>query len=190
MLLSGQTVIVGLGNSGGSVLYLDTESGAGACSPAISFTALDAVVNAYPTNLLLAPATEGGTNSWTPACVWSQAQADASYLPYAQNTAYLRRIHFAVGKLLAVADGMLERRGVRQHLHDWRDGGEFFGSGADYGWERDLGEGWGSCAVAGWILRTELYVWRVGSELLHGEWEQFDCDQQRESGGMHVDGTV
>lgn len=89
MLLSGQTVIVGLGNSGGSVLYLDTESGAGACSPAISFTALDAVVNAYPTNLLLAPATEGGTNSWTPACVWSQAQADASYLPYAQNTAYL-----------------------------------------------------------------------------------------------------
>jgi hypothetical protein len=89
MLLSGQTLIVGLGNSGGSVLYLDTESGTGACSPSISFTTLDAVVNAYPTNLLLAPATEGGTNSWTPACVWSQAQADASYLPYLQNTAYL-----------------------------------------------------------------------------------------------------
>jgi len=89
MLLSGQTVIVGLGNSGGSVLYLDTETGSGACSPSISFATLDAVVNAYPTNLLLAPATEGGTNSWTPACVWSQAQADASYLPYSQNTAYL-----------------------------------------------------------------------------------------------------
>jgi hypothetical protein len=89
MLLSGQTVTVGLGNSGGSVLYLDTESGTGACSPSISFTTLDAIVNAYPTNLLLAPATEGGTNSWTPACVWSQAQADASYLPYAQNTPYL-----------------------------------------------------------------------------------------------------
>lgn len=89
MLLSGQTVVVGLGNSGGSVLYLDTETGTGACSPSISFTSLDTVVNAYPTNLLLAAATEGGTNSWTPACVWSQAQADTSYLPYAQNTAYL-----------------------------------------------------------------------------------------------------
>lgn len=89
MLLSGQTVIVGLGNSGSSVLYLDTETGTGACSPSISFTALDSVVNAYPTNLLLASATEGGTNSWTPACVWSQPQADASYLAYSQNTAYL-----------------------------------------------------------------------------------------------------
>jgi hypothetical protein len=89
MLLSGQTVIVGLGNSGGSVLYLDTETGSGACSPSINFATLDSVVNAYPTNLLLAPATEGGTNSWTPACVWSQAQADASYLAYSQNTAYL-----------------------------------------------------------------------------------------------------
>jgi hypothetical protein len=89
MLLSGQTVVVGLGNSGGSVLYLDTESGTGACSPSISFSTLDAVVNAYPTNLLLAPATEGGTNSWTPACVWSQAQADISYLAYSQNAPYL-----------------------------------------------------------------------------------------------------
>jgi hypothetical protein len=89
MLLSGQTLVVGLGNSGGSALYLDTETGTGACAPTVSFTALDAVVTSYPTNLLLAPATEGGTNTWTPACVWSQAQADASYLPYAQNKAYL-----------------------------------------------------------------------------------------------------
>jgi hypothetical protein len=89
MLLSGQTVIVGLGNSASSALFLDTEAGAGACAPSINFSALDAVVNAYPTNLLLAPATEGGTNTWTPACVWSQAQADASYLPYAQSAAYL-----------------------------------------------------------------------------------------------------
>jgi len=89
MLLSGQTVVVGLGNSGGSALYLDTETGSGACAPAINFTTLDAVVASYPTNLLLAPATEGGTNTWTPACVWSQAQADASYLPYAQHTPYL-----------------------------------------------------------------------------------------------------
>ena len=89
MLLSGQTVVVGLGNSGGSALYLDTETGNGACAPTVSFTALDGIVASYPTNLLLAPATEGGTNTWTPACVWSQAQADASYLPYAQNTLYL-----------------------------------------------------------------------------------------------------
>jgi hypothetical protein len=89
MLLSGQTLVVGLGNSGGSALYLDTETGTGACAPTVSFVALDAVVASYPTNLLLAPATEGGTNTWTPACVWSQAQADASYLPYAQNKAYL-----------------------------------------------------------------------------------------------------
>jgi len=88
-LLSGQTVIVGLGNSASSALYLDRETGSGACAPTIDFTTLDAVVASYPTNLLLAPATEGGTNTWTPACVWSQAQADASYLPYAQNTAYL-----------------------------------------------------------------------------------------------------
>jgi hypothetical protein len=89
MLLSGQSVIVGLGNSASSALYLDTETGSGACAPTISFTALDAVVASYPTNLLLAEATEGGTNIWTPACVWSQAQADASYLAYAQNAAYL-----------------------------------------------------------------------------------------------------
>lgn len=89
MLLSGQSVIVGLGNSGSSALYLDTETGGGVCAPAISFAALDAVVASYPTNLLLAPATEGGTNTWTPACVWSQAQADASYLAYAQNAPYL-----------------------------------------------------------------------------------------------------
>src|SRR5271155_401304 len=89
MLLSGQTVIVGLGNSASGSLYLDTETGSEACVPTIDFTAVDAVVATYPTNLLLAPATEGGTNTWTPPCVWSQAQADASYLPYAQNTAYL-----------------------------------------------------------------------------------------------------
>lgn len=89
MLLSGQSVIVGLGNSASSPLYLDTETGSGACAVAIDFTALDAVVASYPTNLLLAEATEGGTNTWTPACVWSQAQADASYLAYAQNAAYL-----------------------------------------------------------------------------------------------------
>jgi hypothetical protein len=89
VLLSGQTVIVGLGNSAGSPLYLDTESGSGACSPTVNFTVLDAVVASYSTNLLLAPATEGGTNTWTPACVWSQAQADAAYLPYSQNTTYL-----------------------------------------------------------------------------------------------------
>jgi hypothetical protein len=89
MLLSGQSVIVGLGNSASSPLYLDRETGSGACAVAIDFTALDAVVASYPTNLLLAEATEGGTNTWTPACVWSQAQADASYLAYAQNAAYL-----------------------------------------------------------------------------------------------------
>lgn len=81
-LLQAQTLIVGLGNSASAPLFLDTETGTGACSPSISYTTLDAAVALYPTNLIFAPAAEGGTNNFTPKCVFSQAQANAVALTY------------------------------------------------------------------------------------------------------------
>jgi hypothetical protein len=89
--LSGQTVIWGGGNSASSPGFFDTESGAGlACAPVLSFTSFNTVIGQYGlTNLLLAGVTEGNTNSYTPPCVFSQAQANASYLPWTAGGAYL-----------------------------------------------------------------------------------------------------
>jgi len=91
--LTGQTQLCGGGNSASSTCYFDTgdpTSNTGACTPSLSFSTFDSIVAAYSlTNLLLAPVTEGGTNSWTPVCVFSQAQANASYLPWAGSTQYL-----------------------------------------------------------------------------------------------------
>ena len=88
--LTGQTVIWGGGNSATSPGYFDTETGTGACAATLSFAPFDAVVADYTlTHLLVAPQTEGNTNEYTPACVYSQAQADASYLPWTPSTAYL-----------------------------------------------------------------------------------------------------
>jgi hypothetical protein len=96
-LMSGQTLIVGLGTTGSNSLAPDTETGTAVCTPSISFTALDAAVALYTTNLLLAPATEGGTNNYTPNCVWSQAQADASYLTWASSTKFIPGEYILVG---------------------------------------------------------------------------------------------
>lgn len=89
-LLSGQTIIVGMGNSNASPLYLDGETGSGACAPTFTagFAILDPIVAAYSSSLLIGQATEGGTNTFTSQCVWSQAQADASNVPYLA-TSYL-----------------------------------------------------------------------------------------------------
>jgi hypothetical protein len=79
-LLSGQTIIVGLGGTSG----FDQETGTGACAPSFTagFALWDPIVAAYSTSLILSSATEGGTNSFTPQCVFSQAQADATFVGY------------------------------------------------------------------------------------------------------------
>jgi hypothetical protein len=90
-LLTGQTLLVGVGNSGASILYLDSESGTGVCTPnnTAGFTLLDGIIASYPTNVLLVPATEGGTNINTPACVFSQAQANAVALSWTSGMTML-----------------------------------------------------------------------------------------------------
>lgn len=89
-LLTAQSPKVSIGNSGGGTLYLDTESSTtAACAPTLTFTQLDAIIAAYPTNPLFQPAAEGETSTATSACVWNQATANAAYLPYTQNTQYL-----------------------------------------------------------------------------------------------------
>ena len=91
--LTGQTVLCGGGNSASSVCFFDTAdttSNTGLCTPGLNFATMDSIVAAYTlTNMLLTGVTEGGTNSWTPKCVYSQAWANASYLPYLQNQPYL-----------------------------------------------------------------------------------------------------
>lgn len=89
-LLQGQTIYIAGANTGSEPLYIDTETGTGACSPTLDYTTLDsALTSTLLSNFILAPAKEGGTNDATPQCVFSQEQANASYLTYAQNTAYL-----------------------------------------------------------------------------------------------------
>jgi Chitobiase/beta-hexosaminidase C-terminal domain len=91
--LTGQTQLCGGGNSASSPCYFDTgdpPSNTGLCTPSLSFTTFDSIVAEYTlTNMLLTGVVEGGTNTWTPPCVYSQAWADASYLPYLQSHAYL-----------------------------------------------------------------------------------------------------
>jgi len=82
-LLSGQSALVAGATSALDPLYIDTETGTGACSPTLNYTVLDSVLTpTLLTNILLAPSAEGGTNTYTPECVFSQAQANASALPY------------------------------------------------------------------------------------------------------------
>jgi hypothetical protein len=79
-LLSGQTLIIGLGGTNG----FDQESGTAACAPSLTagFTLWDAYVALYPSSMIPSSATEGGTNTYTSQCVFSQAQADAAAVPY------------------------------------------------------------------------------------------------------------
>jgi hypothetical protein len=81
--LTGQTSLCGGGMSTSMPCYFDTETGTGACRATINFGLFDSVVTAYTiTNLLLGGVTEGGTNGWTPPCVYSQAQANAAALTW------------------------------------------------------------------------------------------------------------
>jgi hypothetical protein len=99
-LLTEQTIFVGAGNSASSlpsnVVYLDQETGTGACSPSISYisapyssSGLDGIVSTYRTSFIVLPSAEGSTSEATSNCVWSQAQANASALSWAANTAFL-----------------------------------------------------------------------------------------------------
>ena len=99
-LLPMQTVIAGAGNSQTVPipLYIDSESGTGACSVTPSFTTLDAVIGGYKaTSIIIAPALEGGSNGGTSKCVWSQAQANASALTWTATTHYLPGEYICIG---------------------------------------------------------------------------------------------
>jgi hypothetical protein len=100
-LLPMQTVIAGAGNSQAAPipLYIDSETGTGACSVTPVFTTLDAVIAGFTrqTSIIIAPALEGGSNGGTSKCVWSQAWANASALTWTASTHYLPGEYICIG---------------------------------------------------------------------------------------------
>jgi hypothetical protein len=100
-LLPMQTVIAGAGNSQAAPipLYIDSDTGTGACSVTPVFTTLDAVIAGFSgiTSIIIAPVLEGGQNGSTSKCVWSQAWANASALTWAASTHYLPGEYICIG---------------------------------------------------------------------------------------------
>ena len=82
----------------------------------------------------------GGRDEYvdTGLCVVAGAGGCVVSAVLAEHGLFAGRIYLAGGKLLAVAERVLERIGIRQHLHDWRHCGEFFGSGAGDGHNEGL----------------------------------------------------
>lgn len=92
--LSSQTPKLNGGDtSGTNTLAVDQEpnsTSACAINTTTGLANIDTVISGYKrTNLLWQGSEEGNTSIATPECVFGQAQADASYLAYTQNTVYL-----------------------------------------------------------------------------------------------------
>lgn len=91
--LTAQEPVVSAGTQTGATnckaTDLDCETGTAACTPSISFSALDNIIAAYKTNLIFQPGAEGNVSSVAPLCVFSQAQANAAALTWKAHTLYL-----------------------------------------------------------------------------------------------------